>query len=482
MKVKIKPLVSTTKPNQRKRDDVMKDYFMQLCRQIILARSIQCIQSFPPVDNIQTLSKPQISWYRLSVPAMPESKDGRLYGFRCDAISAWGKSVNAVSAGSDPTQVVLAYTLRRILRHDGEEEYRVTILMRAYNMTAIDYENGIRLEIGMMYNKLDPTETEDPISIKLMESLNVKLEDVLIDIPSFSSSIVFKDVIKPNDYVTWEVTLDDMPYTCCVSMLPTIVYRNIMVEPEEVGAVWVNADNHSTTTNNKTTTSTSSGTVTGESTSGENDFQVADNITGNGPGTPNNNVKSSFHKNQSSSDNMTEDVRVSLEPLMISPMIQFQPCSLVFYTDRCGDANSFRLMWFRMSHHLAPLRIVEESTTSKDSMLYESSSIDDDDQIARKIARMSEVKWDGEAIPGGTATKLWAFMTLAGHRLYCVLIEGDDNNKDNNNKRSGKSNSDVSVSQKTNIEYTLHFRAEAKASLYCIAGSRTSREAIVKAL
>jgi len=57
------------------------------------------------------------------------------------------------------------------------------------------------------------------------------------------------------------------------------------------------------------------------------------------------------------------------------------------------------------------------------------------------------------------ATNLWAFMTLTGHRLYCVLTENDDQ-----------------------TQQTLHFRGDDRTVLYSIVGSKASRQSVVASL
>jgi hypothetical protein len=79
-----------------------------------------------------------------------------------------------------------------------------------------------------------------------------------------------------------------------------------------------------------------------------------------------------------------------------------------------------------------------------------------------KIAKMSSLTWDGEAIPGGVATRLWAFMTLSGERLCCVLTESESPN--------------------SRSQLALHFRGDDKTLLFSLVGSKRARESVVSSL
>jgi hypothetical protein len=425
VKIKIKPLVSISKPNPRPRDDVMREYLMQLCRQIVASRVQLSVQASPPADSFLSAARP-INWLRLAVPPLPESKDGRLYGSRGEAMAAWGHSVMDSSAASDPAQLIVAYTPRRYLRYDGEDDYRITVLMRAFNMTAIDIVEGLRLELGIAQNTSG--DEEDPVTLEHVSSLGCKIEDLMTDLPLSSAAVDYTHEVKSGEYITWEVALNDITASNSLSLVPSVVYRNVPVEPEEAGVKWVG----------EKPSECEGSTVEGESKSGEDDFQV----------TSSDGTKSFKGENAE-----IENVRLIGEPLTLPPLILCQPCPLVFFTDRCGDADSFRFLWFRFPYHLAPLKVVAQA---------EQPAMREPNPITRKIASMSSLTWEGEAIPGGVATYLWAFMTLSGQRVFCVLTESDSPNSES--------------------QQTLYFRGDDQSVLYSLVGSKTSRGSVVASL
>jgi hypothetical protein len=425
VRIKIKPLVSSSKPNLRPKDDVMKEYLMQLCRQTVASRIQLAICSSPPADTILSPARP-VNWLRLTVPPMPESKDGRLYGFRGDALTAWGHSVIDAASGSDPAQLTVAVTPRRYFRYDGEDDYRVSILMKAFNMTPIDFTEGVQLEFAIANSNVYEN---DRGTIEFVESLGGSIEDLITDLPMSSAAGLYKHELKSGEAISWEVPIHGIAASNSLQLLPSVVYLNLPVEPEDAGANWVG----------EKPVEGDNSTVGGESKNGEDDFQV----------TSSDGTKAFKGENAE-----TEHVRLLGKPLVLPPLIFFQPCPLVFFTNRCGDPESFRFLWFRFPYQLAPMKIVIQS---------DEYALNNINPITQKIARMSSLDWEyGEAIPGGIATRLWAFMSLSGHRVYCVLTESESPN---------------SLSQQT-----LHFRGDNQSVLYSIAGSQHSRESTVSSL
>jgi hypothetical protein len=424
VKIKIKPLVSSSRQSIRPRDDFVQEYLVQLCRQIVASRVLVAVLAFPSADPLfQSLARP-FNWLRLSVPPISETRDARLHGFRSgNSLKSWGHSVKEVSSPSDPVQVILAYLPQRLVRYDGEEDYRITVLMRAFNMTPIDFVDGLRFELGFVErNEL----FEDPASMTHLTALGCRAEDASADIPLMNKSITFKNELKAGEFLTWEVDLSDVPYSCALTTVPSIVYRQVRIESHDAESKWVGGK-----------PSSGEKSVEAETKTGEDDFQVASS-----------NGNSSF--NRASIE--TQDIRVTGLPIVLPSMIALQPCPLVFFVERYGDVDSFRLLWFRFPYQLAPINISPQR--KKHHSIPHPTT--------QKIAKMSSLVWEGEAIPGGVATRLWAFMSYAGHRAYCVLTEADGDN----------------VQKKQ----TLHFRGDDRALLFSLAGTESSREIVVSSL
>lgn len=103
-----------------------------------------------------------------------------------------------------------------------------------------------------------------------------------------------------------------------------------------------------------------------------------------------------------------------------------------------------------MSCQLTPFKLVADSS-------YEEGSHTSHD--AMRLAALSNVKFEGDPVPGGMVTHLWAFMSPKGKRVMCVLgeQEGEDSK-------------------------TLHVRGDDKQLLLCLAGTSSSRGALISAL
>lgn len=427
VKPKIKPFIATSRPATTPRDKVARYHLLQLCRQTVSARAEQAMNSFPVADSILTNAR-SANYLRLSVPPLTESKDARLLGNFGQPLASWGTAVNLSSAASDAAALIAAYTHRRYARHDGEDEYRLTVLLRAFNATPISFAEGLRLELGLVERLTDFGDAEDPLSAQVVESLGGDVQSLSPDLSVVSSLAVYNQELQAGDFVTWEVSLDRSTILANSVLVPSISYRNVEVEPIEAGAKWV-GDKKSSLSGDASTT-----TGGGESKSGEDDFQVTTSD------------KANRNKGE---DLNTELVTLPGESLFLTPFIGLQPCPMVFFRDSWGDVTTFRMFWFNMAHHVAPIRLHESSAH------HEVSPIDE------RIATMSRLRFRGEAIPGGVASKLWAFTTLSGSRVYCVLAENEQ----------GKSSSQ-----------TLHIRGDDKRFLFSLIGSKSSRDLVVATL
>ena len=425
VKTKIKPLVSSSKPLPVKRDEYLSAFLMQLSRQIISSRVDKSVESSPAANSLLSSARPK-TWLRLNVPLIPESRDARKLGNFGSPLSAWGNSVTASSASSDATTILLAYSPRRCLRYDGEEEFRTTVLMRVYNITAIEFTEGLRLQLGVVQKGSGLEEPDDPVSLEIIGSLGGQLSALIGNKPLVSSEVVYKQEFKAGEYVTWEVGLASVPAGFNVALMPSVVYRNIEDEADEAGGKWVGDK----------PASGDASTEGGESNSGEDGFQVTTDKGTN-----------------AGAEKATYNVCVPGAPLMMSSLSGLQPCPLVFFRDSWGDIDTFRFFWFRMSHQLPPIRITERLVDEEKLR----------DRTTEKIAEMSSLTWEGEAVPGGFASRVWAFEAFGGQRVLGVLAESDNG-------------------EGTSKPMALYLRSDDRSLLFALVSSKPAREALVYAL
>jgi len=421
--------VSSSKPLHIEKDNYQLGYLMQIARQIVSCRTEQCIQAFPPADYLYSSSRPK-NWLRLAIPPVPKSKDARNKGIRVDALAAWGKVATISSASSDPISLTLAYCPRRVCRYDSEDEFRISVMVRVFNVTAIQLMEGLCLELGIVQRPCDMTEREDSTSLDIIESLGGQLEDVTGASPLLSSTVTYKQELKAGDHVTWEIALNHIVATNNLALMPSVVFRNVEEEANDAGVKWVSEKSGGSVDGRSVTTGI-------ESKSGEDDFQLTSS--------------SGDARKEQGNDKNCENVRLPGEKLSLSPMIVLQPCPLVFFRDCWGDVDTFRFFWFRLQIHLPRLKVAQLSVSSKFVPA---------DATAFKVAATSRLTFDGEAIPGGYATRLWAFMSHSGHRVLAILCE----------------------SQESPSQLALYFRGDNKELLYSLLGTKPARKAVVAAL
>ncbi|KAL7568555.1 hypothetical protein ACA910_002667 [Epithemia clementina (nom. ined.)] len=459
VKTKIKPLVSSSssRPPIVTKDDFARGYLMQLCRSLVLSRAEQAIHSFPPADAELAPAR-GTNWLRLTVapPMMADSRDGRLLGNHFCTTDTFGTSVNVTSAGSDPVAILLAFTPRRYFRHDGEDEFRVTALMQVYNTTNIEFTEGLRLELalvnqgdyhfdggGSIIAPLRP----DSLQKSIREALGLEEDDTVIA-PMSSSVVYCKQELKPGEYLSWEVALDHACTGEGLCLVPSVVFPNVPKEPVELGSKWtgeVKQSGDASTINTGSAESSGGGAGGG----GEDDFQVTTETT---------DYNRSGGRGLKDTVAPSENVTLIGEALPLPPMIQLQPCPLVFLRDRWGDLDAFRLLWFRMPFHLPEVPVARKSSKTT-SLLEPSHLYGKENHMMSTLANMSSLVWNGEAIPGGYVTRAWAFATLQGQRVLAVLSESDSDKK-----------------------LALHFRGDDPYVLYGLVGPPRNRQRVVMAL
>ncbi|CAB9521264.1 expressed unknown protein [Seminavis robusta] len=442
MKYKIKPLVSSSTIKGAERDgaathEYMHGYLMQLSRQIISARVDATIYSAPVADAFFSCKARPRNWLRLATPPLPDNRDARGLRFRTNGPgreknSAWGRNVTSITSGSDPVAAYLGHSISRTPRYDNEDEYRIRVFLQVWNTTAVEITEGLQMGLGVAYQQHEVG--TDSASLEFVSSLGSPEAFQLETAPVVSTSSAYKHPFSAEDSLVWEIALHYVS-SGKVVLHPTIVFRNVREEKhigEFVGG--------SGGTKMKRRNSTSSVA----SQKGEDDFQVSTKEKGSG-----------FDDDQVEYEN----VSLSAEAVELSPLLGLQPCPLVFFRDSWGDLDTFRFLWFRMPSAVPPIKL-DPKVSAFDTGFTMSGQEDEEtgDLMGRTVGESSSLLFEGEAIPGGFATKLWAFMSLAGDRVMCVMTETENNT------------------------ICLHLKADSKQLLFTLVGAATSRQAVVSAL
>lgn len=411
--LKRRPVVTASRSQQNK-DSYNVGYLMQLTRQIIAARIDSCLLSVPTIYPFPAAARKQ-NWLRLNLPPLPALRKPKL-PIKHDSNFSWGTQVSSLSGGSDAAAVALSHSMRRILRYDGEEEFRLMISMRVHNITAVEAPDGVRLELGIHHESAaTSSDALDAMSQDVHHALADSADsdgDPFGESSLTSAVALFKQELKSGEHISWEVTLDILPMTGTISISPSVVFRSLEYEPAH--AFWVGGETKEDTGD------------------GEN------STTGKGI-----NNRGSRGKKQKGS--LKEHVSIPCEPMILPPMVGLQPCPFVFFRDGSGDVDSFRFLWSRVPYQVPPMKVevVDESLSNS--------------YIGTRLAAISTLRFRGEAIPGGSVTKLWAFMSLGGKRALFVMAESEN-------------------------DKTIHIRGDDKSLLSCLVGTKKARSALVAAL
>ncbi|CAJ1934234.1 unnamed protein product [Cylindrotheca closterium] len=375
--LKRRPVVTASR-SQQSDDAYNVGYLMQLTRQIVATRIDSCLLSFPSVYPFPAAARKQ-NWLRLNLPPLPSSRNPKLPVTR-DSEYSWGSQVRSLSGGSDAAAVALSHSMRRILRYDGEEEFRFIVSMRVHNITAVVVPDGVRLELGIHHeNAATSADAMDAVSQDVYHALAESNADPFGESSLTSATALYKPELKSGEHITWEVALDVLPMTGSITINPSIVFRSMEQEPTH--ASWIGGEN-------------------------KDDIGDGENSsTGKG-------VKGSRSKKQKGS--LKEHLCIPCEPILLSPMIGLQPCPFVFFRDGSGDVDSFRFLWSRVPYQVPPMKVGGVNDTASTP------------HNGSRLAAISTLRFRGEAIPGGLVTKLWAFMSLGGKRALFVMAESED--------------------------------------------------------
>lgn len=313
------------------------------------------------------------------------------------------------------------------------------VLMQVTNSTAVEFTEGMRLGLGVVYQH--PDIGMDSISLEFLSALGGTPEDFQNETaPLVSASTAFKHPIISGDQIVWEIALKHVS-AGKIALHPSIIFRNVPEEPTYAVSVGGSSKKSSRLPRRNSTSSVAGG---------EDDFQVSTKEKGAGFG---------------GDEADTEDIAIAGDPIELSPLLGLQPCPLVFFRDSWGDLDTFRFLWFRMPHAVPPIKLKPKSSAKDTGFGGFQSEMEDEigddeteDVIGKGLAEASSLLFEGEAIPGGFATKLWAFMSLSGERVMCVMTETENNT------------------------LSLHLKSDCKSLIYTLVGSRGCRQAVVAAV
>ena len=295
------------------RDAFNEGYMTQLSRQIISMRAEHCILSFPPLFNLSSKVRKQ-NWLRLSPPPLPYSQDPHISVSNIPRFN-WGSNVAVCTAGSDPAAVTLSHYVRRNMRYDGEDDFRLVVTMRVDNLVATDIPNGLRLELGITEeNTTSSADAQDAISVEICNTLTEGYENVSREDVFGYSTVIYGRTLKSGDHITWDIMINPLSMTGSISLNPSIVFRAL--DKEQTCAAWVTADTPA---------------KDGEETSA---ISVISKFGGEG-----------IDDKENSGREEQQNISVSCESIKLSPMIGLQPCPLVFFRNGLGDIESFRFLW-----------------------------------------------------------------------------------------------------------------------------------------
>ena len=406
--LKRRPVVTASR-SQQSENAYHIGYLMQLSRQIIASRIDSCLLSLPVAYTFQGAARKQ-SWLRLDLPPIPASKD-KVSRIKNMTTSPWGSKVSSSSGGSDAATITLSYSMKRNLRYDGEDEFRLMVAMRVHNITAVDITEGIRLELGILYeNPSTGIDAEDETSIEVMNALSAETGDARFNESTLTSAVsLYKAELKSGDHVTWEILLDVLPMSGKISLNPSIVYRALDLEPVYT-------------------------TLVGGETKADGGESGSTGLLAQ-------------TKSQVNTSEVDQKVNITIpgDAMSLSAMVSLQPCPLVFFRDGSGDVDTFRFLWSRVPYQIPPLKIVPVSASVLQSI----------EGIC--LSELSTIQFAGEVIPGGRVTKLWAFLSMGGKRILCVMAESDH-------------------------DKTIHVRGDSKSLLSCVFGAKGTRNDFVGAL
>jgi hypothetical protein len=458
-------------------------YILQHCRQIILSRIDAAIFSSPlrEAENLlagDSYQQPTFrrdangdgssaltyvptrprNWLRLETPTLPSCREVQHKPEFDGQRVQWADSVTSVMGASDPVDLTLAYEVRKCSRYDGEVESKLGVTLRMYNITAVSIMNGVRLDLSVKLRggqNLD----YDSMTSRILTSLG-KPGDATTDASfsenqdecTVSTTAIYKQELKPGDYLTWEV-LFSWPMSEMMSggieLCPSVSFRDM--EVEQSTHKWLGLSAMSPAAIRKAALSNvEEGNESVEDVHDEEDFSTAQESDG----------EDVFGAVEGTAEDDDENMDICLigQPIPVPPMIMLHPCPLVFFRDGLGDEEAFRFLWFRQPHRVSLLTVGKSPEDGSGGVDVPTAG-----DAARALAQKSTISLlpDG-ATEGKSRIKAFAFMSWSGKRVLIVLS-------------THESNPDGSSG-------FLEVRGDDTGLLFSLVGSRTSRETLVSDL
>lgn len=407
--------------------------FVQQCLQVVRSRIDQSLQSSAlmdldcaPIRSVEGEDKHAVirarNWLRLEYRPCSAARFTPL----ASRVSYAG-AVKTLSGASDPVVFVIAYCVRRCPRYDCELEFKTFVTLRVHNVTAVKIPLGVRMDLRV---------TQQRSAFDVDDDEEGGGEDHVLA----AHTAVFKQEIKPGEQVTWEVALENWPIKGFLELHPSVTFREMdtehvppkMVSLTPAGIEGDNTSNEKLAKRNDDDTDTQTD---------ENSASVEERTIGE-------------------DEDESTDVTLTAEPVQLSPLLGMQPCPLVFFGGRSGDIGAFRFMWYQMPHRIGEMILYPNQFPGK---LIGSSN----DDFGEAVAHLSCIHPIDEFVESlGTVTRGWAFVTLTGKHLFCVMVE-------------------TTFVDESNIETpsaTLHFRADDEALLLSVMGSDAQRNDVVHSL
>ena len=401
-------------------DVYSQGYLVMLSRLIISSRIDRVMFSLPCVSSIQGTVRKQ-NWLRLALPPLPPSRNPAVSISSLPKF-AWESGTAAPLGGSDPVAMTLAYSMRRAMRYDGENEFRLMVTMQVHNLTAVEIPEGLRLNLTLLQESVATSlDGQDSQSLEIFEALNKDGINLESGSHFSSATSLYKTELKSGDHLTLEVVAGVLPMTGALRLQSSVEFRGMEVESSFL--TWVGLEGQ----DDEDTASTGDIDKSQKSFRDDGDSEVLQRKT---------------------------NVTIEAQEMKLSPMIGLQPCPFVFFRDGCGDVDAFRFLWARLPLQIPPLSITSEPSGQSVEVSFDTL----------RLTALSTVKFEGNLIPGGEILRLWAFMSLAGKRILFVLGESD------------------SASRRGHRNQTIHARGDDASLLCCVMGTYSARQAVVSAL
>jgi len=297
--------------------------------------------------------------------------------------TTWENQVTAVTGGSDPLSVTLAYSIREYPRFDGEIEWRLVVTILLYNVTPVPIPNGVRLDLTISESETS-NEDEDAFWSNFLNEISLD-EDDIIEKPArmTSATSTFKHELEAGGHLIWEVSFDSWPpgeFNLCTS----VTLREI--EAEGFTHQWLCAPVGRACINESL-----------ESTIDYGDNQDRE-------------VAEAFDPVDQMVDEEDETMDTVLVgvPVPVPILICLKPCPFVYCGGRVDD-YVFRFLWLSLPYRVPKISLIQDKgklppfNTKAGQVLASVSSLllFDDCSDAKPL-------------------KAWAFSTSTGSRLFCL--------------------------------------------------------------